>query len=51
MKAFLAGWYGRIGCEVVRVGKFEESYPELAGRLATPCDFPIYRKDLQRSGV
>lgn len=51
VKAFLAGWYGRIGYEVVRVAKFEESYPELARRLATPCDFLIYRKNLQRSGL
>jgi GNAT superfamily N-acetyltransferase len=51
VKAFLADWYGRIGYEVVRVAKFEESYPELARRLATPCDFLIYRKNLQRSGA
>ncbi len=51
MKAFLVGWYGRIGYEVVRVGKIEESYPELADRLATPCDFLICHKDLQRSEV
>jgi predicted N-acetyltransferase YhbS len=47
VKAFLADWYGRIGYETVQVGKFEESYPDLADRLATPCDFLIYRKDLQ----
>jgi GNAT superfamily N-acetyltransferase len=51
VKAFLADWYGRIGYEVVRTGRFEESYPELARRLATPCDFLIWHKDLRRSGA
>jgi hypothetical protein len=30
----------------VREGAFEEQYPELAPRLATPCDFVIYHKAL-----
>jgi hypothetical protein len=33
----------------VRIGQFEESYPELAPFLATPCDFVIYHKDLPAS--
>jgi GNAT superfamily N-acetyltransferase len=45
-KQFLAGWYGRIGYQVVRTGAIEESYPHLAPLLATPCDFVIYNKDL-----
>jgi hypothetical protein len=28
-------------------GSFEESYPELAPLLATPCDFVIYYKSLR----
>jgi hypothetical protein len=31
----------RIGYRPVRTGQFEESYPELAPLLATPCDFVI----------
>jgi GNAT superfamily N-acetyltransferase len=45
-KEFLAGWYSRIGYRAVRRGTVEESYPELAPLLATPCDFVIYEKSL-----
>jgi GNAT superfamily N-acetyltransferase len=45
-KEFLAAWYGRIGYQVVRTGSIDESYPELAPSLATPCDFVIYHKSL-----
>lgn len=45
-KELLAGWYERIGYEVVRTGTIDEAYPELAPLLATPCDFVIYQKDL-----
>ncbi|MEV1085969.1 GNAT family N-acetyltransferase [Streptomyces sp. NPDC050211] len=47
-KEFLADWYGRIGYRVVRTGSIDESYPELAPHLATPCDFVIYQKSLGR---
>jgi len=33
----------------MRTGQLEESYPELAPLLATPCDFVIYHKNLPRS--
>jgi GNAT superfamily N-acetyltransferase len=46
-KEFLAGWYGRLGYGLVRVGTVDEAYPELAPLLATPCDFRIYHKDLR----
>jgi hypothetical protein len=46
-KAYLDEWYRRIGYRVVRVGRFEESYPELAPHLACACDFRIYHKDLR----
>ncbi len=49
-KEFLAGWYTRAGYRQVRVGAVEESYPELAPLLATPCDFAIYRKHLAAAG-
>jgi GNAT superfamily N-acetyltransferase len=45
-KEFLKAWYSRIGYRAVRCGQFEESYPELAPLLATPCDFLIYHKRL-----
>jgi GNAT superfamily N-acetyltransferase len=47
-KEFLHGWYTRIGYQRFAVGEVEESYPQLAPLLATPCDFVIYRKDLSR---
>jgi GNAT superfamily N-acetyltransferase len=46
-KRFLAGWYGRLGYQVVRVRTVEESYPELAPLLTTPCDFVTHQKDLR----
>jgi GNAT superfamily N-acetyltransferase len=46
-KEFLKAWYTRVGYRPVRTGQFEQSYPELAPLLATPCDFVIYHKDLQ----
>jgi GNAT superfamily N-acetyltransferase len=48
-KEFLKAWYTRVGYRPVRTGQFEESYPELAPLLATPCDFVIYHKDLRPS--
>ncbi|MDR2984174.1 MAG: GNAT family N-acetyltransferase [Nocardiopsaceae bacterium] len=45
-KEFLKTWYTRIGYRPVRTGHLEESYPELAPLLATPCDFVIYHKNL-----
>src|ERR1700754_1818141 len=46
VKEFLKAWYSRIGYRPVRTGQFEESYPDLAPHLATPCDFVIYHKPL-----
>ena len=46
-KEFLASWYARIGYAPVRVGAIEESYPDLAPFLATPCDFVIYRRNFE----
>ncbi|HEY7145877.1 MAG TPA: GNAT family N-acetyltransferase [Streptosporangiaceae bacterium] len=45
-KEFLKAWYTRIGYRPVRTGHFEDSYPELAPLLATPCDFVIYHKQI-----
>lgn len=46
VKDFLHGWYTRIGYRPVRTGRLGEAYPALQPRLATPCDFVIYHKDL-----
>lgn len=45
-KEFLRAWYGRIGYRLVRTGTFEDSYPDLASLLATPCNVEIYEKRL-----
>lgn len=49
-KEFLKAWYTRLGYRPVRTGQVEDSYPELAPLLATPCDFVIYHKSLGRPG-
>lgn len=45
-KEFLREWYERAGYRVVHVGTLDDSYPELAARLATPCELVTYRKEL-----
>ena len=45
-KAFLHAWYTRIGYRRVQASTFDESYPQLASLLATPCDIVVYHKDL-----
>jgi hypothetical protein len=46
VKEFLRDWYTRIGYRVVRTGDLGEDYPALVPRLATPCDFLVFHKDL-----
>jgi GNAT superfamily N-acetyltransferase len=45
-KEFLGAWYTRLGYRPIRSGTIDESYPDLAPLLATPCDFVIYHKPL-----
>jgi GNAT superfamily N-acetyltransferase len=45
-KEFLHAWYMRIGYRPTRSDAIDESYPQLARLLATPCDFVVYHKDL-----
>jgi GNAT superfamily N-acetyltransferase len=45
-KEFLTDWYTRSGYKLARVDAIEQSYPELAPLLATPCDYMIYRRTL-----
>ncbi|MDX8141946.1 GNAT family N-acetyltransferase [Lentzea sp. BCCO 10_0061] len=49
VKEFLRGWYTRIGYQVVRKDSLEDAYPFLVPRLACPCDFLVFRKDLDPS--
>jgi GNAT superfamily N-acetyltransferase len=46
-KEFLAAWYTRMGYRGIRRRTVEESHPELARWLATPCDFVTYEKCLE----
>jgi GNAT superfamily N-acetyltransferase len=46
VKDFLRNWYTRIGYRETGTGRFDEEFPELQQRLATPCDFVIFRKPL-----
>jgi GNAT superfamily N-acetyltransferase len=50
-KEFLAAWYARLGYRVVRAATIDESYPRLAGLLATPCEFVVYHKALTAPGT
>jgi GNAT superfamily N-acetyltransferase len=47
-KEFITGWYHRIGYKPTRTATIEESYPDLAPFLATPCDLVVYRKGPHR---
>jgi GNAT superfamily N-acetyltransferase len=47
-KEFLHAWYTRIGYRPVQTGRIDDSYPHLAPLLATPCDFVVYHKALER---
>ncbi|HLQ95096.1 MAG TPA: GNAT family N-acetyltransferase [Pseudogracilibacillus sp.] len=46
-KAFLEGWYNRIGYQRVYIESFETSYPRLARMLAIPCKFVVFQKGLR----
>jgi GNAT superfamily N-acetyltransferase len=45
-KERLRGWYTRLGYRVARTAPFEQVAAHLASRLATPCEFLIFRKAL-----
>jgi GNAT superfamily N-acetyltransferase len=46
VKDFLRDWYTRIGYREAGTGRFEDEFPALQPRLATPCDFVIFHKPL-----
>lgn len=45
-KVFLDAWYSRLGYRATRTIGVDESEPELAPLLATPCEFVVYEKPL-----
>jgi ribosomal protein S18 acetylase RimI-like enzyme len=45
-KKRLRAWYERLGYRVVRTAPFDEVAAHLASRLATPCEFLVFRKSL-----
>jgi GNAT superfamily N-acetyltransferase len=45
-KVFLDAWYRRIGYRVTCMTRVDETYPDLAPLLATPCRFVVYEKPL-----
>jgi GNAT superfamily N-acetyltransferase len=45
-KERLRAWYLRLGYRVVGSARVEEVAPRLAPRLATPCEFLVFRKTL-----
>jgi GNAT superfamily N-acetyltransferase len=48
-KERLRAWYTRRGYRIVRTAPFEEVAAHLAPRLATPCEFLIFRKPMRGS--
>jgi len=46
-KEFLKAWYGRLGYRRVRTGDIDDTHPDLAPLLATPCEIAVYEKPLQ----
>ncbi|GID68249.1 GNAT family N-acetyltransferase [Actinoplanes cyaneus] len=45
-KEFLHEWYSRLGYRILRVGRLEEQYPQLAPLLAGHADYRVYTKPL-----
>ena len=47
-KEFLKAWYGRRGYRLIRTITIDDTHPQLAPLLATPCDLEVHEKPLQR---
>jgi GNAT superfamily N-acetyltransferase len=48
-KEFLDQWYSQMGYKFTSTAPVAEVDPELPPRLAVPCQFRIYRKDIRTS--
>ncbi|KAF4512125.1 hypothetical protein G6O67_001305 [Ophiocordyceps sinensis] len=46
VKLRLQAWYLRMGYRIVRLGSFEQDYPDLVPLLTGPADFRIFEKDI-----
>ncbi|KAF4460401.1 hypothetical protein FALBO_12818 [Fusarium albosuccineum] len=45
-KERMQAWYTRLGYSLVKLGSFEEDYPDLAKILAGPTEYRIFEKSL-----
>ncbi|KAM0206631.1 hypothetical protein ACHAPQ_007555 [Fusarium lateritium] len=45
-KAILLSWYMRMGYKLVKLGDFNEDYPELNKLLAGPTEYRVFEKSL-----
>ncbi|KAH8193850.1 hypothetical protein TruAng_011984 [Truncatella angustata] len=45
-KKRLQAWYERMGYVLVKLGVFQDDYPQLAPLLKGPCEYRVFEKDL-----
>lgn len=45
-KKRLQAWYERMGYRLVKLGAFQEDYPQLAALLRGPCEYRVYEKSI-----
>ncbi|KAF5022697.1 hypothetical protein F66182_5245 [Fusarium sp. NRRL 66182] len=48
-KERLLAWYTRLGYKLVKLGKFDEDYPDLVQLLAGPTEYRVFEKSLVSS--
>ncbi|KAJ4308057.1 hypothetical protein N0V84_012324 [Fusarium piperis] len=48
-KERMQAWYQRLGYQVIKLGRFDEDYPELAKILSGPTDYKIFEKKLVKA--
>ncbi|KAG5925783.1 hypothetical protein E4U42_003935 [Claviceps africana] len=46
VKLRMQDWYQRLGYRIIKLGSFDQDYPALATRLATPADYKVFEKAL-----
>ncbi|KAG5978510.1 hypothetical protein E4U55_006140 [Claviceps digitariae] len=46
VKLRMQDWYQRLGYRIIKLGSFDQDYPSLATRLATPVDYKVFEKAL-----
>jgi GNAT superfamily N-acetyltransferase len=46
VKERLDAWYQRLGYELLKIGRFDEDYPNQAAKLAGPTDYKVFTKRL-----